>query len=92
MLMVVQFRVASPRGGHAASRDVRSIVNKAEEFVFVHSLTKLPQYVIVYVSCVATGVEKGAGVVEPNGAVVTRQQVRAHRQEDCECVAIWVHF
>jgi hypothetical protein len=78
MLVVVQLSVASPRGRHSAGRDVRSILNEDKEFVFIHSLAKLSQYVIVYVSSLATGIEKGACVAEPSHTIVPRKQVSAH--------------
>jgi hypothetical protein len=92
VLVVIEFRVASPRSGHAARRDISAILDEAEEFIFVHCLTKFSQYVIVYVSSVAAGFEKGSSVSEPSGAVFSRKQVGADGQKNCERVTIWIHF
>lgn len=73
MLMDVQLRTTSPRRRHAAGRDVSAILNKAEEFIFVHSLAKLSQYVIVYIPGVATRFKKSSSVMEPSCAVLSRK-------------------
>ena len=92
VLVVVELRVARPRRGHSTRRDVGAVFDETEELVFVHSLAKLAQHVIVYVSCLATRFKKGASVIVPSNDVVSRKQIGTHRQEDCECVGVGVHF
>lgn len=76
----VGFRVACPRGRHARRRRVGAIVHETKVLLFRYSLVQLAKYVIVYVSSIATALEKVPGVGKTTGTVFAGNKVGTNRQ------------
>lgn len=73
MTHVMHSGITCPRRGHASSRLITAIANKTEIVFFGHSLSKLPQDIVVDIAFFTAAFKEGSGMGVAGRSIVFRK-------------------